>query len=133
MFLLSDRAIKNHITIFRNHIRDKTKFCYSSRHSQHYEKRVFSPPWLVNFILSHVIAKDGSRFVIPLSERKIELNFIGWFTMSVVQCRVQYSSPNKTSTVNTVSPELEVEIYSSLKDAEEKIRLLKKKLGVEIW
>ena len=35
-------------------------------------KNVFlGPPWLVNFILSHVIAKDGSRFVIPLSERKI--------------------------------------------------------------
>ena len=48
----------------------------------------------MNFILSHVIAKDGSRFVIVLSERKMlgstekikrELNFIGWFTMSVVQ------------------------------------------------
>ena len=46
-------------------------------------------------MLSHVIAKDGSRFVIPLSERSgkclvstedinRELNFIGWFTMSVV-------------------------------------------------
>ena len=62
---------KKTITIFRNHIRDETKFFYSSRHSLHYEKRVFSPRWLVNFILSHAIAKDGSRIVIPLSERKM--------------------------------------------------------------
>ena len=45
---------KKTITIFRNHIRNKTKFCYSSRHSLHYEKHVLSPPWLVNFIFSHV-------------------------------------------------------------------------------
>ena len=106
MFLLSDRAIKKLLPSFA--ITSGTKRnCYSSRHSLRYEKRVFSPPWFVNFILSHVIARDGSRFVIPLSERKL----LGFYWKDKERIEFYRMVYDECSTVLIIKRQLEVEIY----------------------
>ena len=59
MFLLSDRAIKNYCNLSQSHQGQKRNACFQSALACEF-----------HFVASDG-AKDGSRFVIPLSERKM--------------------------------------------------------------